>query len=133
MADLFISYAREDQDFVRRLHRALSRRGKEGWVDWEGIPPTAAWMAEIRSAIGGADAFVFVLSPDSAESKVCGDELGIPAGCCGAPTYAKRKRSSPRPRRAPSPPRCSGNTSPLVASSPRAASGCCSGGSRSRW
>src|SRR5947209_3931074 len=77
MADLFISYAREDQDFVRRLHRALSRRGKEGWVDWEGIPPTAAWMAEIRSAIGGADAFVFVLSPDSAESKVCGDELGI--------------------------------------------------------
>ena len=44
MADFFISYARQDRDLVRRLHDALTDRGRDTWVDWEGIPPTAEWM-----------------------------------------------------------------------------------------
>jgi hypothetical protein len=40
-SDVFISYAREDQDFVRRLTDALTERGKKAWVDWADIPPTA--------------------------------------------------------------------------------------------
>lgn len=75
MADIFISYAREDQDFVRRLHRALTEDSRDVWVDWEGIAPSAEWMEEIRTAIEGADAFVLVLSPDSLASSVCKEEV----------------------------------------------------------
>ena len=71
----FVSYAREDQPFVRRLHEALERRSRDTWVDWEGIYPTEEWMAKIRSAIDGSPAFVFVLSPDSIASGVCGEEI----------------------------------------------------------
>jgi len=71
MADVFISYSRKDQDFVRRLHEALAGQGRDTWVDWEGIPPTAEWMKEIHDAIEAADTFVFVISPDSAASETC--------------------------------------------------------------
>jgi hypothetical protein len=56
-SDVFISYAREDQDFVRSLHNALAEQGRNSWVDWQGIPPTAEWMAEVKAAIEAADSF----------------------------------------------------------------------------
>jgi hypothetical protein len=70
----FITYAREDQPFVRRLHDALMARRRDPWVDWE-ILPTAEWMAEIRTAIDAAPAVVYVLSPDSVASAVCLEEI----------------------------------------------------------
>ena len=75
MADVFISYSRKDRDFVRDLHEALAERQRDTWVDWEDIPLTAEWLAEIFAGIEGADAFVFVISPDSAASEVCRQEL----------------------------------------------------------
>ena len=72
---LFVSYAREDQPFVRKLHEALQRRRRDTWVDWEGIVPTEEWMEKIRSAIDSAQAFVFVISPNSVASAVCGQEI----------------------------------------------------------
>jgi WD40 repeat protein len=74
MTDVFISYAREDQPFVRRLYGALHEFGHETWVDWEGIPPSAKWMAEVRSAIDRSECFCFVVSPDSVESPICREE-----------------------------------------------------------
>jgi len=71
MSDLFISYAREDTAFVRCLYDALKERGREAWVDWEGIPPIDKWLDSICSSIERADAFLFVISPDSVESEVC--------------------------------------------------------------
>ena len=71
----FVSYAREDQPFVRRLHDALQRRRRDTWVDWEGIVPTEEWMEKIRSAIDSAQAFVFVISPDSIASSICSQEI----------------------------------------------------------
>jgi TIR domain len=50
---VFISYSRKDKEFVRRLHEALSRRGREAWVDWEDIRPTEEWMQPIYAAIKG--------------------------------------------------------------------------------
>jgi WD40 repeat protein len=70
----FISYAREDQDFVRKLHDALFKRGRDAWVDWE-IFPSTEWMREVRSAIDAAPAVVFLISPDSIASPVCREEL----------------------------------------------------------
>jgi tetratricopeptide (TPR) repeat protein len=75
MADIFISYSRKDKDFVRRLDEALKNRGREAWVDWEDIRPTEEWMQAIYGAIEGADTFVFVLTPNSVASVVCGREI----------------------------------------------------------
>ena len=36
-AEVFISYSRKDREFVRRLEEALESRGRETWVDWQGI------------------------------------------------------------------------------------------------
>ena len=75
MPSVFISYSRSDKDFVARLHDALVAREYQVWVDWEDIPPSAEWFAEIRAGVDGADGFIYVISPDSAESKVCAQEL----------------------------------------------------------
>src|ERR1022692_1754234 len=73
--DVFISYSRKDKEFVRRLEEALQARGRQAWVDWEGIRPTEEFMQAIYRAIEGADTFIFVLSPDSVCSKVCAQEI----------------------------------------------------------
>jgi tetratricopeptide (TPR) repeat protein len=73
--DVFISYSRKDKEFVHRLDQALTARGREAWVDWEGIRPTEEFMQAIYRAIEGADTFVFVLTPDSVASEVCGREI----------------------------------------------------------
>ena len=75
MGKVFISYSRKDNTFVRRLYDALRERGRKVWVDWEGIPPTDKWLVKIHSAIDEADAFLFVISPDSVSSDVCDIEL----------------------------------------------------------
>ncbi|MES2924475.1 MAG: toll/interleukin-1 receptor domain-containing protein [Verrucomicrobiota bacterium] len=75
MADVFISYSRKDKEFVQRLDDALRQREREAWVDWEGIRPTEEFMQAIYAAIEGADTFIFILSPDSVSSMVCGKEI----------------------------------------------------------
>lgn len=75
MADVFISYAREDDAFVRKLHQALAAAQCETWVDWQGIPPTAEWLAEIYRAIDSSNAAIFVVSPPWVQSRVCRLEL----------------------------------------------------------
>ncbi|MGD8594935.1 MAG: TIR domain-containing protein [Gammaproteobacteria bacterium] len=75
MNEIFISYARENKDFVRRLYDALNQAEHKSWVDWEGIPPSAEWFREISSAIESAQAFIFVISPDSVASRVCQQEI----------------------------------------------------------
>jgi WD40 repeat protein len=75
MPDLFISYSRKDKDFVRRLDESLKSRGREAWVDWEDIRPTEDFIQAIYGAIEGVDTFVFVLTPDSVASVVCGREI----------------------------------------------------------
>ncbi|MCB0191746.1 MAG: TIR domain-containing protein [Anaerolineae bacterium] len=75
MADIFVSYSRRDKEFVKKFHQTLIDNGRSAWVDWEGIPLTADWRAEILSAIESADCFIFILSPDSIISEVCQQEL----------------------------------------------------------
>ena len=73
--EVFISYSRKDKEFVRRLAEALSQRDREAWVDWEDIRPTEEFMQAIYGAIEGSDTFIFVLTPDSVASVVCGREI----------------------------------------------------------
>src|SRR5215472_5016227 len=73
--EVFISYSRKDKEFVRRLDEELKRRDREAWVDWEGIPPGDTWEKTIYGAIESTHTFIFVLTPDSIASKVCGKEI----------------------------------------------------------
>jgi hypothetical protein len=75
MADVFISYAREDQDFVRKLQDALEEHNRKTWIDWKDIPLTAKWKEEVFSAIDNADSFAAVISPAFIVSKPCQEEL----------------------------------------------------------
>jgi len=74
---IFISYSRKDKLFVRKLNAAIDAADIDAWVDWEGIPLSSDWMAEITAAIEGGDAFVFVISPDSLKSQICQNELEL--------------------------------------------------------
>jgi WD40 repeat protein len=73
--EVFISYSRKDKAFVRRLDEELKRRDREAWVDWEGIPPGDKWEKTIYGAIEATHTFIFVLTPDSIASEVCGKEI----------------------------------------------------------
>src|ERR1019366_2316383 len=75
MAEVFISYARPDQGFARDLNAALQKLQRETWIDWRSIPDSAQWRAEIFAAIEAADNFVFIVSPSSLGSRVCGQEV----------------------------------------------------------
>lgn len=75
MADVFVSYAREDLPFVHRLTSGLRARNREVWVDLEEIIPAARWMQEIRAGITEADAVAFVITPNWVASKICQTEL----------------------------------------------------------
>ncbi len=74
-SDVFVSYSRKDSDFVRHLSDSLIALEYEIWVDWEDIPHTADWWAEIQAGIAAANTFLFVISPHSANSSVCRDEV----------------------------------------------------------
>lgn len=75
MADVFISYSRRDKEFVARLHATLLSLNRSAWVDWQEILPTEQWWQAIEAGIEAANAFIFVISPDSVSSAVCRQEV----------------------------------------------------------
>ncbi len=75
MPDIFISYAREDMDFVQRLVTALTADGRDVWVDFEDIPFASDWWEEIQTGIDASEALVLVISPDSITSRYCNLEV----------------------------------------------------------
>jgi WD40 repeat protein len=60
---------------VGRLVAALVRLGKDVWIDLEDIPPAADWRDRVLAGVEAANALIFVLSPDSATSEICREEL----------------------------------------------------------
>jgi WD40 repeat protein len=75
MAEVFISYARADKGFVRDIHGVLLKLNRDTWIDWRSIPDSAKWRAEIFAGIEAADNFLFIISPDSVKSWMCGQEV----------------------------------------------------------
>jgi hypothetical protein len=83
-ARVFVSYSRKDQPFVERLAASLEERGFS--MDWDqakadptnvsmGIAAEDEWWIRLQELIAAADAMVFVVSPDSARSNVCDEEI----------------------------------------------------------
>jgi hypothetical protein len=67
MTDVFISYAHEDQTFVRGLVQALEREGLSVWWDHT-IPPGKTWDEVIARGIEQAKACIIIWSPHSISS-----------------------------------------------------------------
>ncbi len=76
MAKLFVSYSRKDSEVAHKLIEGLKAMEQDVWVDWESIPPAVDWLEQIFRGIETADAFIFIVSPDSIASEVCNVEIG---------------------------------------------------------
>src|SRR5437763_16223739 len=68
MADVFISYKRQDATRVRKLVAALRETGLDVWWD-DDIPPSAPWEATIEQALAAAKAVIVCWSPASVASE----------------------------------------------------------------
>jgi hypothetical protein len=78
---LFISYSSADRAaFVDRLAKDLTGAGYRMWVDnlgpqYNGITAGKAWKQELVDALNRAQLVIFVMTPDSIQSKWCRSEL----------------------------------------------------------
>lgn len=75
MADVFISYARENTDFVRKLVDSLQQNDREVWVDFDDIPFGSEWWSEIVGGIEQSTIGIFVISEASIDSQYCSLEI----------------------------------------------------------
>jgi WD40 repeat protein len=76
MANVYLSYSSQDIEFARRLTADLQKSGLNFWMNWEGPPPTLEAWKETEKSIEESDVCLFLISPDSARSKLCGREIG---------------------------------------------------------
>ncbi len=72
---VFISYSRRDIAFTQRLAERLKSAGYEAYLDLTDIAPGEPWQERLGKLIAQAHTVVFVLSPDSAASPICGWEV----------------------------------------------------------
>ncbi|MBC7911371.1 MAG: TIR domain-containing protein [Pyrinomonadaceae bacterium] len=85
--DAFMSYARNDLDFVRRLRQALEDNGKRVLLNsLKGILSDSPSTLQGADDIERANSFIFVLSPDSLASPHCRQERLLARGL-GKPIF----------------------------------------------
>lgn len=75
-ATAFVSYAREDRDFVQVLRSNLAQRGIDPVGDWL-LTTGEDYANRLRELNLGAHALLFVISPDSMKSDACKTELAL--------------------------------------------------------
>ena len=77
--EVFISYSRADDAFVRTLLREFDRQGVPDRSDRE-IAAGSSWIDEIESALNRVSVFLLVISPHSQASEYGQFEAGMAAG-----------------------------------------------------
>jgi hypothetical protein len=75
MRKLFVSYSRNDSEFVRRLAHDLRAAGIAIWLDQEDIAPGERWDDAIERALKNATETLVVISRHSAVSQTVLDEI----------------------------------------------------------
>lgn len=65
----FVSYSREDLEFVLRLTRDLKAKGAKVWMDRVDIRAGQIWEQAIEDAVGECRQMLVVLSPAAVQSK----------------------------------------------------------------
>ncbi len=74
MSRIFISYARADVDFARKLARSLSEMGADIWIDVNDIPAGMKWSTAIQQGLNVCQVMLVIISPDSMASNNVEDE-----------------------------------------------------------
>src|SRR5262245_50339908 len=72
---VFLSYARSDAEFAFWLRGSLEAQEIEVFRDIDDTLPSEEWWERLTDLIAKADSMVLLLSPQSARSKVCADEI----------------------------------------------------------
>ncbi|NDJ78686.1 MAG: TIR domain-containing protein [Chloroflexi bacterium] len=73
-AQVFISYSRNDEAFVRWLAGNLENNGVNVWMDVQDLDAGIKWSTAIQDALKTCKVMVVVVSPDSMKSKNVEDE-----------------------------------------------------------
>jgi hypothetical protein len=73
----FVSYAREDAEFVLRLTKDLRAGGAGVWIDQLDIAPGQRWDRAVEDALAKCLQLVVVLSPAAVESTNVMDEVSL--------------------------------------------------------
>ena len=68
-AQIFLSYAREDEEKVEKLYQKLSNAGFKPWMDKEDILAGEQWKSRIQQAIRHSDFFLACLSANSIDKR----------------------------------------------------------------
>ncbi len=75
LAQVFISYAIEDKDFLVKLQQTLMRHHITVWVDKADNQTLDAYQADCKEDIEKTDSFVYLVSPNSEQSEICQQQL----------------------------------------------------------
>jgi hypothetical protein len=73
----FVSYAREDAEFVLRLAKDLRAGGANVWIDQLDIWPGQRWDRVVEGALAKCSQLLVILSPAAAESTNVIDEVSL--------------------------------------------------------
>ncbi|MBI1280919.1 MAG: TIR domain-containing protein [Anaerolineaceae bacterium] len=68
MAHIFISYSKQDIEFMRYLKVLLEAEGYSVWVDEARLTPSVRWWKTIEQNVMECSAFVIVMSPSASDS-----------------------------------------------------------------
>jgi hypothetical protein len=68
-AQIFLSYAREDEAKVKALYRELTEAGLNIWMDTERLVPGQQWPSEIERALKHSDVVIICLSHVSIQKR----------------------------------------------------------------
>jgi hypothetical protein len=69
MTQIFISYAREDKEFVDELKKQLEPHSYATWIDSEDIRAGKNWRNEIDKGINDPNLVLLVMTPEAERSK----------------------------------------------------------------
>ena len=69
MTQVFISYSRNDMEFVQHLAGDLQRTGLDVWWDLSDIQGSDVWERKIEEGLRSSQYFIVVLTPASLESR----------------------------------------------------------------
>jgi hypothetical protein len=77
---VFVCYAHDERDVVLELIEWLRGQGIQVWYD-EAIEAGSRWSEDLARAVDGCAAFLYFLSPKSASSRYCLDEVHFALEC----------------------------------------------------
>lgn len=75
MADVFLSYSRDDKETMQQVRQVLQRAGLSVWTDEDLAPGIPSWRKAIEDALNHSGCVVVILTPSAKKSDGVRDEL----------------------------------------------------------